>query len=375
EASSPWLGGNITSSSLPVAVFGDSPVFNSGTASSGGSPAITANVTLAYGSATGVAFSGIPEGTQRLALAHRGNEYRIADADGTTATVQRLIDGVVDPSWSGFSPRTMIDYQATGISDNNTWMGPFLACPESEVVDAFEVNFSFPSGICGFDSKGKKRIRHCEWEIQYRVYGSGSGWTSRQGVYALKNINGLGFTERFDLSSPGLVEVRCRRRNEQGSNNARDSMYWQALRGRLLARPTSYAGVTLMGITVETGGKLAAQSDRRVNVVATRIYDSGVARSISGALYHVGRSLGMEMDTEAIDALEQTYWTPNGEYFDFATGDSISALEMLQKIAAAGKSYFLLNTQSVASVGREGVKPWTGAITPHEMVSEMQTDF
>ncbi len=98
EASSPRLGGNITSSSLPVAVFGDSPVFTSGTASSGGSPAITANVTLAYGSATGVAFSGIPEGTQRPALAHRGNEYRIADADGTTATVQRLIDGVVDPS-------------------------------------------------------------------------------------------------------------------------------------------------------------------------------------------------------------------------------------------------------------------------------------
>lgn len=166
-----------------------------------------------------------------------------------------------------------------------------------------------------------------------------------------------------------------RRQNEQGSNNARDSMYWQALRGRLLVRPSSYAGVTLMGVTVETGGKLAAQSDRRINVVATRIYDTGVPRSISGALYHVGRSLDMEMDTVAIDDLEQAYWTPNGETFDFATGDSISALEMLQKIAAAGKSYFLLNTQSVASVGREGVKPWTGAITPHEMVSEMQTDF
>lgn len=374
EISSPWKGGDIDSI-FPVSVFGDDPEFTLGTASSGGSPAITANVTLAYGSETGAAFSGIPEGSQRLSLAHRGNEYRIADADGTTATVQRLIDGVIDPTWLGFSPRTMIDYQATGISDNNTWMGPFLVCPENEVVDAFEVNFSFPSGICGFDSKGKKRIRHCEWEIQYRVYGSGAGWTSKQGVYALKNVNGLGFTERFNLASPGLVEVRCRRLNEQGSNNARDSMYWLALRGRLLARPSSYAGVTLMGVTVETGGKLAAQSDRRVNVVATRIYDSGVARSISGALYHVGQSLGMEMDTAAIDALEETYWTPNGETFDFATGDSISALEMLQKIAAAGKSYFLLNTQSVASVGREGVKPWTGAITPHEMVSELQTDF
>lgn len=374
EISSPWKGGDIDSI-FPVSVFGDDPEVTIGTASSGGSPAITANVTLAYGSATGAAFSGIPEGSQRLSLAHRGNEYRIADADGTTATVQRVIDGAVDPSWPGFSPRTMIDYQATGISDNNTWMGPFLVCPENEVVDAFEVNFSFPSGICGFDSKGKKRIRHCEWEIQYRVYGSGAGWTSKQGVYALKNVNGLGFTERFNLASPGLVEVRCRRLNEQGSNNARDSMYWQALRGRLLARPSSYAGVTLMGVTVETGGKLAAQSDRRVNVVATRIYDFGVARSISGALYHVGRSLDMDMDTVAIDALELAYWTPNGETFDYFTGDSISALEMLQKIAAAGKSYFLLNTQSVASVGREGVKPWTGAITPHEMVSELQTDF
>lgn len=374
EISSPWKGGDIDSI-FPVSVFGDDPEFTIGTASSGGSPAITANVTLAYDSVTGAAFSGIPEGIQRLALAHRGSEYRIADADGTTATVQRLIDGVIDPTWLGFSPRTMIDYQATGISDNNTWMGPFLVCPENEVVDAFEVNFSFPSGICGFDSKGKKRVRHCEWEIQYRVYGSGAGWTSKQGVYALKNVNGLGFTERFNLASPGLVEVRCRRLNEQGSNNARDSMYWQALRGRLLDRPSSYVGVTLMGVTVETGGKLAAQSDRRINVVATRIYDFGAPRSISGALYHVGQSLGMEMDTVAIDALEQAYWTPNGETFDFATGDSISALEMLQKIAAAGKSYFLLNTQSIASVGREGVKPWTGAITPHEMVSEMQTDF
>ncbi|HED2543454.1 host specificity factor TipJ family phage tail protein [Raoultella planticola] len=374
EISSPWRGGSITSSSFPVSVFGDNPDSTSGTASSGGSPAITSNVTLAYGSAAGAAFSGIPEGTQRLSLAHRGNEYRISEADGTTATVQRIIDGAVDAYWPGFSPRTMIDYAATGINDNNTWMGPFLACPENEVVDAFEVNFSFPSGICGFDSKGKKRIRHCEWEIQYRVYGSGTGWTSKQGVYALQNVNGLGFTERIDLDSPGLVEVRCRRRNEQGSNNARDSMFWHALRGRLLARPSSYAGVTLMAATVETGGVLAAQSDRRVSVVGTRIYATGAARSISGALYHVGDSLGLAMDTEAIDVLESTYWAPGSEYFDYATGDSISALEMLQKITNAGKSYFLLS-DGLASVGREGVKNWAGIISPHEMTEELQTTF
>lgn len=252
EEASPFAGGEITSSSLPVAVFGDAPVYTAGSESTGGSAAITANVTLAYNSATGTPFSGMPEGTQRLSLSHRGNEYQIISTDGTTATVARLVNGAVDASWPGFSARTMIDYEATGLNDTLNWMGPFLVCPENEVVDAFEVNFSFPNGICGFDNKGKKRIRHVEWEIQYRVYGTGSGWMSKQGEYALKNINGLGYTERFTLDSPGLVEVRCRRRNEQGSNNARDNMYWQALRGRLLARPVSYSGITTWAITVES---------------------------------------------------------------------------------------------------------------------------
>ncbi|WP_116946587.1 host specificity factor TipJ family phage tail protein [Klebsiella pneumoniae] len=378
EAASPFVGGAITSSSLPAAVFGDAPVYTSGTASTGGSPAVTANVTLAYNSTTGTAFSGMPEGVQRLSLAHRGNEYQIVSADGTTATVARLVNGSVDESWPGFTARTMIDYEATGLNDTLSWLGPFLVCPENETVDMFEVNFSFPNGICGFDSKGKKRIRHVEWEIQYRVYGSGSGWVGHQGEYALKNINGLGFTERITLSSPGLVEVRCRRRNEQGSNNARDNMYWQALRGRLLARPVSYSGITTWAITVETGGKLAAQSDRRVSVVATREYDGGGNRTISGAFRHVANSLGFnanQLDTSAINALETAWWTPRGEYFDYeASSDSASAKDIFDKITEAGMSYFLLS-DGLLSAGREGIKTWTGIITPQDTVEEMQTSF
>ncbi|VTN69248.1 putative kinase [Klebsiella variicola] len=80
------------------------------------------------------------------------------------------------------------------------------------------------------------------------------------------------------------------------------------------------------------------------------------------------------MDVDTINVLESAYWTPRGEYFDFATGDSISALEMLQKIANAGKSRFLLS-DGLATVNREGIKPWTGVITPHEMVEELQSGF
>ncbi|EHK5530712.1 kinase [Escherichia coli] len=340
-----------------------------------GSGGVTASITLAYDTATGVAFTGLPEGWLRLSVAHAGNRYRILSLDGSTVTVRRVLSsGVTDTKWPGFTARTVLDFEADGVNDNEAWMGPFLACPENETVDMFEVNFSFPNGICGFNKKGKKRSHTVEWEIQYRIYGSGDGWVSCHGHYSLSNVNGLGFTERVTLPAPGLVEVRCRRRNEQGRDNARDSMYWQALRGRLLARPAAYQGVTTLGITVETGGKLAAQSDRRVNVVATRIYDFGKPRSISGALHHIGKSAGLRMDATAINEMDRLYWRPRGEYFDYATTDSDSVLNMLQKITNAGHAYFLF-ADGMASVGYEGVKPWTGIISPQEMTEDLQTAF
>lgn len=118
-----------------------------------GEDVITASITLAYDSATGTPFTGIPEGYVRLSVSHAGSEYKILDIDGSTVTLERIIDGGVDPSWHGFSPRTVLDFEANGLNENDSWMGPFLACPENEVVDMFEVNFFFPNGICGYNKK------------------------------------------------------------------------------------------------------------------------------------------------------------------------------------------------------------------------------
>lgn len=335
-------------------------------------------LTLAYDSATGAAFNGLPAGSIRLSIGASGNQYKITDIDALTITVERLINGSVDGSWPGFYNRTVLDFDVTGINDDEKWLGPFLACPENEITDVFEVDFSFPNGIVGFEGNGNKRTRHVEWEVQWRVYGSGSGWSSRYDVYAEKNPNGLGFTERFVLSTPGLVEVRCRRRNDQGSNNARDTMYWKALRSRLSVRPTSYPDVTTIGITFVCGSKVSAQSDRRINVVATRNYDVGTNRTISGAYYHLARSLGFndaQIDKATIDALEASYWTPRGEYFDYgAASDSTSALDIFKLITQAGMGYFLLS-DGLCSAGREGVKSWTGVISPQESTVHLQTSF
>ncbi|VEB00148.1 kinase [Klebsiella pneumoniae] len=104
------------------------------------------------------------------------------------ATVQRVVNAVVESTWSGFMTRTVVDFAASGINDNETWLGPFLACPQNEVVDAFEVNFAFPNGICGFQNNGNKRVRHVEYEIQYRVMVPDQGGRVSQGFTRLKTL-------------------------------------------------------------------------------------------------------------------------------------------------------------------------------------------
>lgn len=374
ETVGPYQGGTILYEGLDASTFSATD----GVATVVASGAVAPNLTLAYTSATGAAFYGLPTGELRVSIAHRGAEYKLLTTDGSTVTVSRLINGVVDQAWPGFSWRTALDFYASGINESNNWIGPFLACPSNEKVDCFEINIAYPSGLCGFDSKGNKRDRHTGVDVQYRVYGSETSWATASFTYVQKNVSGLGFTHRINLPMPGLVEVRVRRQNEQGSNNARDNAFWQALRGRLATRPSSYPKVTTMALSVVTGGKLAAQSDRRINVVATRLYDTGINRSISGAFYHVARSINFsesDLDKVTVDALEAKYWTPRGEYFDFeAVSSDKSVLDIFQAIANAGMGYFLLS-DGLTSLGREGIKPWTGIISPQETTEPMQTSF
>lgn len=379
EAASPFAGGSITYSGLPASVFGSSPTSTAGVATTGGTPATQPRITLAYDGPTGTAFGGLPPGVVSLAMSRGQSDYRIAAVSGLTLAVERLTEaGVVDTSWPGWTSRTATDYSATGFQEGEEWLGPFLVCPNGETTDAFEYDFNFPSGLIWYTSKGNKRTFTVSIRVGYRVYGSGAPWTVRSHTYTGYSEDAVGFTERITLGTPGQVEVRIRRVTERGGNSARDACYWQGLRARLSQRPTRYDDLTTIGLTVTTGTKLAAQTDRRFNVEATRLYDQGTARSISGAMIHVMRSLGLpadQIDTDTLQHLEDTYWTPRGEFFDFSAEKSgTSALDMLQMAAQAGMGYFLL-IDSMCSAGREGVKGWRGGISPQRQLEPLSTSF
>ena len=384
EDTSPFRGGAITSSSLPPSVFGSAPVSVTGTASSGGTAAVMAHIRLAYDSATGTPFTGVPQGLQRLSIGLLNNQYKITAIDGLNITVARLKDSVdiggnpttiVDTSWLGFVPRTMLDALVTSVNDDYDWIGPFMACPDGETISEIELNLVFPSGLIRYSGSNRKS-KSVAVLVQYRPAGTGSAWIEKRLLYTDKTEDEIGFTESFTLGSKAQYEVRMRRESPVSGGSTRDDVYWQAMRSKLSARPNRYANLTTIALTIRTGNRIASQSDRRINIKATRIYDNYASRSISGALMHVMTSLGMDkIDTEAITALENNYWTPRGERFDFsADDDSTSALDVLKTIANAGMSYFLLS-DGLCSVGREGVKPWTGIISPQETVTALKTSF
>lgn len=384
ETDSPYSGNSIGYSLLPVELFGDAPAVVAGVASSGGTPAVLPSVSLAYGSASGQAFSGLPVGQQRLSLALRGRQYRITEIDGLTITVERLItnnDGSVttDANWPGFTPRILLDAAVTGLNEVSEWMGPFLCCPDSETTTELELNFVYPQGLVDIGSKdGAIHWHDVEIMVQYRLLGS-EAWTDFKIKHGNDTVNEIGYTESITFPAAGNYEVRIKRITPVWGGTTRDSVQWQSMRAKLSARPARYRDITTMALTVRTGNRLAAQSDRRVNITGTRLYGNGLQnRSISGALHHVLTSAGMdasEIDSAAINALEAQYWTPRGERFDFsADSDDISVLDMVQKITNAGMGYFLLS-DGMASAGREGIKPWTGIISPQESTEELQTSF
>lgn len=379
EKSSPYSGDDIVSSALPEAVFGSSPVNTAGTASSGGAAGVQAHITLAYPSSK--PFTGIPIGNERLSVMYGSGQFVIDSVDDTTISVSRLLiteeESVsVDPSWPGFNSRTILDGVVSGENDGENWLGPFLSCPAGETTTVIENNFIFPNGHIKYKSNGSSSSHSVRIYVQYRNAAQGGSWKSVSYLFKGKTANGHGYTKRISGLPAAQYEVRVRRWTPVGGSRTVSSIYWQALRSRLAKRASSYAGVTTIALTIRTGNRLASQSDRRVNVEATRLYDGYASRSISGALMHTMTGLGMtSVDTETIMALESTYWTPRGETFDYEASDSnSSALDILQKITSAGMGYFLLS-DGLASAGREGVKAWTGVITPQETTEALQTAF
>lgn len=376
EPYSPFKGGAISQSNAPVSLFGVEPVYVTGSASAGGVPERAAFITLNYDG--GAPFSGLDDGAQRMSIGYRDNRYRVASLDALTMTVRRITDtGATDAAWSGFAPRTLLDF-ALGSDDTGSlnWLGPFMATPEQEVTDTVEYSFYVPSGLAWYKSNGHRRAGSVKIHVHWRDASIGGPWNAIEHILTENTEDALGFEFSLKLPYRMRPQIRVRRDAPQEGGNTRDTVHWYALRSKLVA-PTSYEGVSIFTANIRTGDRLGAQSDRRVSMVSERLYEGRAGRTISGAAFRVLESRGIdrsEIDVATLNELEARFWTPRGETFDFDFTENVTVREALQTIFAAGMSHLSL-TDGLISCIREGVQPSRGPITNHEMTTELVSTF
>lgn len=377
EPSSPYQGGVLSQSGAPIAVFGPSPTYTVGTASTGGTPEQQAFITLVM--EDGEPFTGLPQGPQRLAIGFRNHLYRITAMEDLNATVERLTDtAVVDADWPGFEGRTLLDYsfQSDETGEFN-WIGPYLLCDPSETTDYIEYDIYFSQGLCRYKSSGSRRAAVRNVIFEWRdALDPDSEWQAVQHTYYESTEDAIGFTHGLAIPAGSLPMGRWRRVEGKGGSRVRDEIYVFGARSRLTS-PASYPDVTLMTLSVRGGARMAAQSNRMVSLVADRIFDDGESRSIKGAFLRVTDDLGIprsRVDVAHLEALEAAYWQPRGEYYDFPHEKQGSARDVLQQICAAGMGHQTYSG-SLISATREGVQPVRGIISPHELTGELVGSF
>lgn len=376
EPYSPYKGGVITQSNAPVSLFGVAPTYIAGSPSTGGVPERPAFITLRYDN--GAPFSGLDDGAQRMSIGYRDNRYRVASLNALTMTVRRLTDaGAVDAGWSGFVPRTLLDF-ALGSDDTGSlnWLGPLMATPEQELTDTVEYSFYIPTGLAWYKSNGHRRAGTVSIYVNWRDAALGGAWNSVTHTITESTEDALGFEFTLKLPYRMRPQIRVRRASPEAGGNTRDTVYWYALRSKLSA-PTAYEGVSTFTASIRTGDRLGAQSDRRISMVSERLYEGRAGRTISGAVLHLTDSRGIdrsEIDVAKLNELEAAYWTPRGETFDFDFNEQVTVREALQTIFAAGMSHLSL-TDGLISCIREGVQPSRGPITNHEMTTELVSTF
>ncbi|MDF3863453.1 host specificity factor TipJ family phage tail protein [Pseudomonas denitrificans (nom. rej.)] len=334
---------------MKIEVVGDNAgyyVVNSYTAPAGSTPAqMTLNTT------GGAPVTGLKSGVGWAAIGYMGLRFRIAAATTSTLTLGRLTDtGATDGAWPGFDTLSTNSAVLTLDSSNTDgdWSGPFFACPSAERATAFEYDVMFPNGLGRINKEGQLQNYAVTYEVQWRDSAIAGGWSSYSETFTNKTLNQLGYTRQINLPYPMVPEVRMRR---IGANSEKtdisDDIQWYGLRA-LLPSPSAYQGVTVIAIDVAGGGKLGAQSENQISVIATRklqvleggswTADRRPTRDIIPWMRHIALSVGYtdaDLDQDEMVALDGL-WKFRSDTFDYIIDSASTVKDCISDVLAAG---------------------------------------
>lgn len=318
--------------------------------------------------------------------------YEIASINRTTNEIDflRVISSGYDAIWnsafggwpamsgSGFSViLNLAPAESAGL-----WSPWFAATPSGETCDSIEIDILFPSGLGFVNDSGDIEARTRTVEIAVRQAGSTSAGTIYTRTITGQTRDQIGETYRLTVSPAAGVEVRMRRTTaESDSLKDLDKIEWTALKTRL-PTVTSYAGVTVLAMTIVGSDKLATQSENQVNLITTRKLEplAGGAevatRGIAEAAAYIARSTGY--DDDQIDIAELTrlgdIWTTRGDTFDHVFGE-VTSKEAIDTALRAGFAESTIDTGVIKPVRDEPRTVFEQGYSPENMTAPLRRTF
>ncbi|UUO12758.1 host specificity factor TipJ family phage tail protein [Alcaligenes faecalis] len=276
--------------------------------------------------------------------------YSIQQYSADNIVVWRLLpNGQSDPSWRGFPQVTTGEATVTfnGGTVYGEWSSEFVATPGKETTTGIEIDFFFPNGLGYIRDNGDVTTQGLGIEIQYRNADGGPRTTISK-WYENWTLDQIGITE--SISVPQMrPAVRVRRVGASAtSTQVKDTIQWYGLKSRLRTR-TSYPRWTTMAAKLRVGGRLGAQSENQINVVATRMLPvlqsdgtwsaSQPTRDISAFARYITGSIGysdLNLDADELQRLD-AIWKARGETLDHVY-DLTTAQDALKLAFRAGFS-------------------------------------
>ena len=300
-------------------------------------------------------------------------------------TISTMTDTVLTVSGGGyttFSAPGSISF--AGGTVYGEWTSEFVACPGNETTTTVEVDIFFPGGLAYISDSGTLQSRSVGIEIQYRSLAGGASTTVRRN-YTQATLDQIGVTERLTIPAMNPV-FRVRRVGASStSTQVQDTVHWYGLKSRLPTR-TSYSNWTTMSVKIRSGGRLAAQSENQINVVATRMLPTlqtdgtwgplTATRDISAFVKYIASTIGYTDDNMHMAELQRlnTIWKSRGETIDYVF-DQTTVKAAINTVLAAGMSELTVDDGLIKPVRDDIRTQFEQGYSPQNMTRPITRSF
>lgn len=282
-------------------------------------------------------------------------------------TISQFSEDQIEVSPSGFESGSVAGARirlASGGIVYGEWTSEFMASPGQETSGVIEYDIFFPEGLGFINSSGDVINRGVGIEFQYRNAAGGPRVTVSN-YYENATLDQIGITEQIYTTNERWM---CRMRRigaESTDTQIKDKVQWYGLKS-LLAVKESYPDWTTMMVRLRSGGKISAQSENQINVIATRRLPELLGpnnwtsplptRAISAFVRYIALSIGYtdaDIDQEALTNLHNI-WHPRGDNFDYVF-DETTVKAALDLVLAAGMGELTVANGQLRPI-REGVR-------------------